>query len=72
MRKAHSSLALPDRRRVVLAGSALLGIAALPNGAAAANDAGLAPAAELLAAARKLLSSLDADQRKAARDPARR
>jgi len=66
MRKTHLSLALPDRRRVVLAGGALLGIAALPNGAAAATDSGLAPAAELLAAARKLLSSLDADQRKAA------
>jgi hypothetical protein len=50
----------------VLAGGALLGVAALPNAAAAATDAGLAPAADLLAAARKLLSSLDADQRKAA------
>jgi hypothetical protein len=66
MRKTQSSPALPDRRRVVLAGSALLGVAALPNAAAAATDAGLAPAADLLAAARKLLSSLDADQRKAA------
>ena len=66
MRKTQSSPALPDRRRVVLAGTALLGVAALPNAAAAATDAGLAPAADLLAAARKLLSSLDADKRKAA------
>jgi Protein of unknown function (DUF3500) len=66
MRKTQSSPALPDRRRVVLAGGALLGVAALPNAAAAATDAGLAPAANLLAAARKLLSSFDADQRKAA------
>jgi hypothetical protein len=66
MRKTQSSPALPDRRRVVLAGGALLGVAALPNAAAAATDAGLAPAADLLAAARKLLSSLNADQRKAA------
>jgi hypothetical protein len=67
MRKSRSSPALPDRRRVVLAGGALLGVAALPNAPASATDAaGLAPAADLLAATRKLLSSLDADQRKAA------
>ena len=67
MRKSHASTTLPDRRRVVLAGGALLGVAALPNAPASATDAaGLAPAAELLAATRKLLSSLDADQRKAA------
>jgi Protein of unknown function (DUF3500) len=67
MRKSHASTTLPDRRRVVLAGGALLGVAALPNAPASATDAaGLAPAADLLAATRKLLSSLDADQRKAA------
>ncbi len=66
MRKSRSDSALPDRRRVVLAGSALLGIAALPNRAAAATDAGLAPAADLLAGARKFLSGLEPDQRKAA------
>ena len=42
-----------NRRRVVLAGSALLGAAALPN-VAAAND-GLGSAADLLAATRKFL-----------------
>ena len=67
MRKSHASTTLPDRRRVVLAGGALLGVAALPNAPATATDAaGLAPAAEQVAATRKLLSSLDADQRKAA------
>src|SRR4029453_12873928 len=65
MRKSKSTTSL-NRRRVVLAGGALLGLTALPNETAAANDPGLAPAADLLAATRKLLSSLDGDQRKAA------
>jgi hypothetical protein len=54
-----------DRRRVVLAGSALFGAAALPN-VAAAND-GLGSAADLLAATRKFLASLEPDGQKAAR-----
>ena len=53
-----------NRRRVVLAGSALLGAAALPN-VAAAND-GLGSAADLLAATRKFLASLEPDKRKTA------
>jgi hypothetical protein len=65
MRKSKSTTSL-NRRRVVLAGGALLGLTALPNETAAANDPGLAPAPDLLAATRKLLSSLDGDQRKAA------
>src|SRR2546430_13034763 len=65
MRKSKSTTSL-NRRRVVLAGGALLGLPALPNETAAANDPGLALAADLLAATRKLLSSLDGDQRKAA------
>ena len=65
MRKSKSTTSL-NRRRVVLAGGALLGLTALPNETAAANDPGLALAADLLAATRKLLSSLDGDQRKAA------
>jgi hypothetical protein len=65
MRKSKSTTSL-NRRRVVLAGGALLGLTALPNETAAANDPGLAPAADLLAATHKLLSSLDGDQRKAA------
>ena len=54
-----------NRRRVVLAGSALLGAAALPQAALAA-DPGLAPAADLLAAAKKFLASLEPDKQKAA------
>ena len=53
-----------NRRRVMLAGSALLGAAALPS-TATAND-GLGSAAELLAATRKFLASLEPDKRKTA------
>ncbi|MGB9366759.1 MAG: DUF3500 domain-containing protein [Xanthobacteraceae bacterium] len=53
-----------NRRHVVLAGSTLLAAATLPN-VAAAND-GLGSAAELLAATRKFLASLEPDKRKAA------
>jgi hypothetical protein len=52
-----------DRRGVILAGGALLGAAALPEVGAAA---GLAPAAAFAEAVRKLLASLDPEQRKAA------
>jgi hypothetical protein len=61
----HRSGSGLDRRRVVLAGSALLGAAALPRAAQAA-DTGLAPAADLLAATRKFLASLEPDKQKAA------
>jgi hypothetical protein len=54
-----------DRRRVVLAGTALIGTAALP-GAISAAEAGLGSAADLLAATRKFLASLDPDKQKAA------
>lgn len=54
-----------DRRRVVLAGSALLGAAVLP-GTVSAADTGLGPATDLLAATRKFLSGLESDKRKAA------
>jgi hypothetical protein len=60
------SLSGPDRRRLVLTGSALLGLAALPNAAAAADDAALAPAADFLAAMRKFLASLEPEKRSAA------
>jgi len=53
-----------NRRRVVFAGSALLGAAALSRAAAA--EAGLAPAADLLAATQKFLAGLEPDKRKAA------
>jgi len=66
-----SSSGLPDRRRVVLAGTALLGcaavpLAAMPHAIAAPADAGLAPAGDLLAGTRKFLASLEPDKRKAA------
>lgn len=62
MSKSGSQSAQPDRRDVILGGTALLGIAALP---AKAAEAGLAPAADLLAAVHKFLASLDPDKRKA-------
>ena len=65
MSTSQSDRMQPDRRQVVVAGAALLSAAALPRVAAADND-GLAPAAELLAGTRKFLSSLDPAQRKAA------
>jgi Protein of unknown function (DUF3500) len=55
----------PDRRHVILGGSAMLGAAALP-GASAAAEAGLAPAGELLDGVRKFLWTLDAGKRKQA------
>jgi hypothetical protein len=55
---------LIDRRRVILTGSALATSAALPEAATARS--GLAPAADLLAATRRLLGSLEPEQRKAA------
>jgi Protein of unknown function (DUF3500) len=64
-RKSSSGSAGPDRRSVVLAGTALLATSALPR-AAAANDGGLAPAADVLASARTFLSSLEPERRKAA------
>lgn len=55
-----------DRRRVVLAGSALLGTAAFPAVVGAA-DTRLGSAADLLAATRKFLASLETDKQRAAR-----
>jgi hypothetical protein len=55
-----------DRRDVILAGTALLGAAALPCSAALAAADALAPAADLLAATRKFLAALEPDKRKAA------
>ena len=56
--------AAPDRRHVMLAGSALVGAAILPKLAHA--QGGLGPAGELLTAVRKFLAGLDPDKRKAA------
>jgi hypothetical protein len=58
--------AQPDRRTVVLAGTALLGVAALPRAASGAGEAGLGSTEDLLAAMRRFLSSLEPEQRKAA------
>jgi hypothetical protein len=55
----------PDRRSVIVVGAALLGTAALP-GAAGAADEGLAPAAGLTGKVRAFLSGLEPDKRKAA------
>ena len=51
-----------DRRRVIVAGSALLAATAVP----ARANGGLAPAGDLLAATRKFLDGLEPDKRKAA------
>lgn len=56
---------IPDRRKVILAGTALLGAAVLP-GAAVAADSGLGSATDLLAAIRKFIAGLEPDKRKAA------
>ena len=53
-----------DRRSVILAGTALLGAAVLPDAGAA--QAGLSPAADFLARVRKFLSLLEPDKLKAA------
>ncbi len=53
------------RRDVILGGAAAVGAAALP-GAARANQAELAPAANLLSATQKFVSTLEPDKRKAA------
>ena len=66
MPKSHTDRAMLDRRSAILAGTALLGAAALPEAIARATEPGLAPAADLLAAARKFLASLEPDKRKAA------
>src|SRR6185436_10031054 len=51
-----------DRRRVIVAGSALVAASAVP----ARANGGLAPAGDLLAATRKFLDGLEPDKRKAA------
>ena len=57
----------PDRRSVIAGGIALAGTALLPSAGAA--QAGLGPAADLLAATRKFLAGLDGNQRKIASFP---
>jgi hypothetical protein len=62
---AGSAGPLPNRRSIVLAGSALLGMAALPTAGAIAAP-GPAPAGDVSTAVRNFLSMLDPEQRKAA------
>ena len=64
-RRSPSGSVGPDRRSVVLAGTALVGMSALPR-FSTAGDAGLAPAADVLAGTRTFLASLEPEQRKAA------
>ena len=66
MPKLKSGCANLNRRRAILAGTALLGMAALPKVAAGAAEPGLSSAATLLASVRKFLSGLPPDKRKAA------
>jgi hypothetical protein len=63
MPKETNALRL-DRRRIILAGSAAIAAAVHPVGAA--EQAGLAPAGELLAATRKFLANLEPEKRKTA------
>ena len=65
-RTDDDATARPDRRSVVLAGAALVRMAALPDAALRAADAGLGPATALLGRANQFLSTLEPGQRKAA------
>ena len=66
MPKSHTGRAMLDRRTAMLAGTAFVGAVAIPDAVGGAAEAGLAPAAELLAAVRKFLAGLEPDNRKAA------
>jgi hypothetical protein len=55
-----------DRRRVVVAGATLAAAASIPDSVARAAEAGLAPAADLLARVNQFLAGLDPQQRQAA------
>jgi hypothetical protein len=66
MPKSHSDSLQPDRRRLILAGTAFLAMSALPPPAAGSTEPGLGSAVDLLNAARRFLSGLEPDKRKAA------
>ena len=66
MSRVSSDPKHPDRRKLIVAGSAMVGATALPQFALGAADAGLAPADELLDRVRALLAALEPDKRKAA------
>jgi hypothetical protein len=65
MSKPNHRPTKPDRRSVVLGGSALLGAAVLPNAIAAA-ETGLASGADLTERVRRFLAGLEPDKQKAA------
>ena len=64
MSKSYGDSAQPDRRSVMLGGTALLGAAVLSNAGAA--EAGLGSAADLTERMRRFMASLDPEQQKAA------
>jgi hypothetical protein len=66
MSKHRFRLDQPNRRDLIVGGTALVGAAALPAVGAVAADSGLAPAADLLAATRTFLGALEPDKRTAA------
>jgi hypothetical protein len=66
MSKFRSGLDQPNRRDLIVGGTALVGAAALPAVGTVAAEAALAPAADLLAAVRKFLDTLEPDKQKAA------
>src|SRR5262245_936381 len=65
MSNSNGSHDQPDRRRVLVAGGALIGATVIP-GAAGAAEASLGSAADLTARTRVFLAGLDPDKRKAA------
>ena len=66
MPKPHDPPAAPDRRNVVLGGTALVAAIVIPDIAPQAAELGPAPAADFLARTNQFLTSLEPDQRKAA------
>jgi hypothetical protein len=66
MTKPNSSPVDAERRKLILSGAAIAGLATLPAGAAHADTEALAPAAGLLDSTRKFVAGLEPDKRKAA------
>jgi len=66
MSKSYAGRTMLDRRSAMIGGAALLGGAAIPAAHVGGAEAGLAPAADFLAAVRALLATLEPDKRAAA------
>ena len=66
MSKSRSGRAMLDRRRTLLGGLAMIGVATLPRPLLGADEAGFAPAGDLLAAVTRFTASLEPDKLKAA------